>query len=72
LVRVLARLILILVGLILVLVGLILTRLILVLAGLRLLSLRGGGCCAYKWASPRQRAGKCQRSHGGKVDEIAL
>jgi len=79
---ILARLILSLAGLTWILAGLIwiLARLILRLAGLIgiLTGLALSGLrlilryCAHKGASPRQRAGERQRSHGGNVGEIAL
>jgi hypothetical protein len=56
-----------------------LARLILIRVGLLLrlrllplLILGAGRNCGHKGASPSQRAGKCQRTHGGNLDDIAL
>jgi hypothetical protein len=76
LIRSLAGLVLSLAGLIRVLAGLIrslagLSLTGLSLARLLLLILPGSRHCANKGASPSQRTGECQRSHGGNVHEIA-
>jgi hypothetical protein len=81
LIRSLAGLVLSLAGLIRVLAGLIRSLAGLSLAGLSLtglslarlllLILPGSRHCANKGASPSQRTGECQRSHGGNVHEIA-